>query len=111
MTRSELALKKSLDLGEIKKSANSYGVWGKSANSYGFVGKSANSYGAWRYSRNKLPPQEIIFRRAEIFYENECFSEAYLAITELLKNDKNNEKYLRFQNECLKQLGVKTNKK
>ena len=111
LTRSELALKKSLDLGEIKKSANSYGVWGKSANSYGFVGKSANSYGAWRYSRNKLPPQEIIFRRAEIFYENECFSEAYLAITELLKNDKNNEKYLRFQNECLKQLGVKTNKK
>ena len=97
LIRSELALKKSLDSGEIKKSANSYG----------FVGKSANSYGAWTYSRNKLPPQEIIFRRAEIFYDNKCYSEAYLLITKLLKIDKDNEKYQYLKNKCLKKLSIK----
>ena len=48
-----------------------------------------------------------IFKKAQILYDNECYSDAYIEITDLLKTDNENKQYQDFQKKCLEKLSVK----
>lgn len=59
---------------------------------------------------NKVLTDEEIFQKAQLLYNKECYSEAYLEITELLKNAPENKEYKEMLKQSVEKLGINVKK-
>ena len=74
------------------------------------LGKSSSNEDgkiAMGFVKGKKYTTEDIYKKAQLLYQYKCYSEAYLEIVELLKDDPQNKDYQKLKKDCLERLNLK----